>query len=381
MPARFCPQCGTPALAGAKFCCECGTSLTGAAAPASDGWRVTTIGSAALATFLVGGLAIWAAILTPDPPRPAPGAGGGRPAAQAAAPGAPVAPVTIPAEAKAFIDDLAAQAKEKPDDVPAWVRLGQVAYRAAQLEPSYYAQALSAFRHVLEREPENTDALRGIANVHFDREEAKEAITYYDRYLEFRPDDASARTALAAMYVATGESQRGLDLLRAVVRTDDAFWPAHYYLGVTLGQQGDKPAALAELQRARELAPDDGIRRQIDQSIAGFGGTPPAPGTSPAPAPPAPPRSPFQTAVEDAFRAHPIMGPRIVRFAWTGAATGQVVVQNFPMEGMPPAVREKFAARLADTIRQAQAESKVDGPVRMEIADAASGTVMATVTP
>ena len=96
---------------------------------------------------------------------------------------------------------------------------------------------------------------------------------------------------------------------------------------------------------------------------------------------PSPPATAFQRAVEDAFRAHPIMGPRIVRFAWSGPAAGRVLVRNFPMEGMPPAVREKFAARLGETLRTAQTTHGVDGPVRMEIADATTGTVMATVSP
>jgi hypothetical protein len=75
------------------------------------------------------------------------------------------------------------------------------------------------------------------------------------------------------------------------------------------------------------------------------------------------------------------MGPRIARFAWTGAATGQVLMREFPMEAMPPAVREKFAARLAQELRSAQATHGVEGPVRMEIADVATGAIMATVTP
>src|SRR5205814_10293662 len=55
--------------------------------------------------------------------------------------------------------------------------------------------------------------------------------------------------------------------------------------------------------------------------------------------------------------------------------------QNFPMEGMPPAVREKFTGRLANELRSAAGAHPVDGPVRVEIADLATGTVMATVAP
>jgi cytochrome c-type biogenesis protein CcmH/NrfG len=351
---------------------------------ASASWRLTTAGATAVGFFLLSGLAIWTAILAPAPPRPAPG--GGAPARQATAaqrdlpPDHPNVPASLPAEAKSFIDDLAAKTKDTPNDAGAWLKLGQVSYRAAQIDPSYFPKALEALQHVLGLEPDNPEALRVIANVYFDREEPKQAITYYERYLGLRPDDAAARTALAAMYVSTGEKDRGTTILRAVLEKDPSFWPAHYYLGVTLGQGGDGATGLAELRKARELATDDGIRSQIDDAIASLGGTPPALAT-PTASDGGGERTPFQQAVEAAFRKHPIMGPRIARFVWSGPSAGRVLLQNFPMEGMPPAVREKFTSHLSEQLKQAQEANAVDGPVKMDIADATSGTVMATVTP
>jgi len=67
---RFCPECGIKAVSGAKFCIDCGTSLVGGARTVAAGWRPTAAGSTTLGVFLVGGLAIWTAILSPDPPRP-----------------------------------------------------------------------------------------------------------------------------------------------------------------------------------------------------------------------------------------------------------------------------------------------------------------------
>jgi len=85
--------------------------------------------------------------------------------------------------------------------------------------------------------------------------------------------------------------------------------------------------------------------------------------------------------VEEAFRGHQIMGPRIVRFEWQGAGSGRVLVRDFPMEGMPPEVREKFTGRLAEMLRSAQGAHPVDGTVQVEIADLATGRVMETVRP
>jgi tetratricopeptide (TPR) repeat protein len=394
MPARFCPQCGTKVLAEARFCSACGASLDGKASPARGGFQVTAVGAGALGFFLLAGVAMWAAILSPTPPRPGPGATAARPGApgSTAAAETPEAQtrkaIPIPAEVKSFIADLATKAKEKPKDVESWTKLALVNARAAQLDPAYAPDAIAAFNHVLELDPKHADALRGLANLHYDREDHAQAVPFFERYLALRPDDASARTDLGTMYLYAGDAPRAIKAYEEVIRRTPSFLQAHYNLAVALHREGRQEAALAELQTARGLATEEPVRKQIDDMITrmrdgGLATARPRPDGAPAGAdsPIDTGRSPFQTAVEQAFRSHPIMGPRIARFAWTGGATGQVLMREFPMEAMPPAVREKFAARLAEELRSAQATHGVEGPVRIEIADVATGTIMATVTP
>ncbi len=370
MRARFCPQCGTAAVAGARFCTACGSALDGSRAGPAGGATITTAGVATLGFFLVAGLAIWTLILSPTPRPPGPGGGAPRASAPARALAEGELPpdhpkITLPEQAKTLLAQIA--------DKAAWLRLGEAYYRAAQLDPSYYPEAKEAFQHVIELAPDDPDALRGLANLHYDRDEYAEAIAAYEKYLAKRPDDLSARTDLGTMYFYAGDAPRALAVYRDVLARDPKFVQAHVNLGVTLHQQGDDQGARAELETARDLATDDAIRRRIETMLAGLGGGPPTAG-GPAP-------TPFQSAVEQAFRNHPIMGPKIVRFQWTGPATGRVEMRDFPMDAMPPAVREKFAARLAEEIRTAQDKYGVTDPVKVELADAASGAVMATVTP
>jgi cytochrome c-type biogenesis protein CcmH/NrfG len=275
---------------------------------------------------------------------------------------------------KSFIADLSAQAEEKPLEPEPWLKLGRVTARAARFDPSYTANAIGAFHHALEVDPKNAQAMRGLADIYYEHDDHQQAIPYYEQYLALEPDDVSARTDLGTMYLSAGDAPRAIATYREVVRRQPSFLQAHYNLAVTYHREGDDRAALRELQIARGLASEDGVRGQIDEMIASLSGAPSPPAT-------ASPRLPFQSAVEAAFRAHPILGPRIVRFEWGGPGAGRVLVQNFPMEGMPPAVREKFTTRLGQEMRTAEGSHPVEGPVRMEIADAASGAVMATVTP
>ena len=397
MQSRFCSQCGAKSPAEGKFCSACGTPLDGGAARASGaGWRLTGTGAAVLGGLIIGGLAIWAMILSPEPPIPRPGETVAQGAPQGA-PGGGAAPamppdhpevMALPDKVKEFITELETKAKERPEDVDAWRRLAMVTARAASVDPSYQERANAAYAHALEIAPNDPDIIRGAANLRYDRNEHREAIALFERYLALRPDDHGARTDLGTMYFQSGDSDRAIAIYREVIAKDPSFLQAHYNLAITYHRKGDSAAALASLEAARKLAKEDAVRAQIDQAIASVkGGVPPtgdggAPAGQPAQAAPAAASAagtPFQRQVEEAFRGHTIMGPKIVRFQWSSPTTGRVMLQNFPMAAMPPEVREKFTTRLTETLRSAAEANAVTGPVKVELADVSSGSVMATI--
>src|SRR5262245_18983669 len=74
------------------------------------------------------------------------------------------------------------------------------------------------------------------------------------------------------------------------------------------------------------------------------------------------------------------MGDRIVRVDWNGRSGARRVGQDCPMAGMPDEGRGKFTDRLAQELRAASGANQPGGEVKLEIADADAGTVMATVT-
>src|SRR5262245_21447793 len=380
MPARFCSQCGTKVTPGAKFCSECGHSLSGAATPqprsdrstVTSPWQLTTGGLGVFGLLLLAGLGVWTAILTPEPPKPAPGRGA--PAGATAAAGRPDdqgQPMELPAEVKTFIADLAKKADANPEDMDVWRRLGKVYSRAGQLDPAFAPKAIDAFEHVLAHDPHDREALHGKADVYYDRGDDQQAIPLFERYLALSGDDPSARTDLATMYLSSGDAPKAITMYKDVIAKHPDFLQAQYNLAVSYAQLGDSDEALAWFKKARALAPDDKVRGQIDEMMARLTGE----------ASPAPDRSPFQADVEKRLRAAPIMGERIVRFDWSGPGSARVVVRSFPMNGMPDEVRSKFSDRLKQELAAAAKANAPGGDVRLEIADADSGTVMATVVP
>lgn len=384
MPARFCPQCGTQAVAQAKFCMECGHGLVpGGAAPAQIARRSAT-GYGVFAGFLLAGLGIWAAILTPDAPPPP--LGGARPAAGTATPPAGgSAKVDLPAEITKMVDELAAKAAAKPDDLGLWTHLGEVYYRTAQFDGSYYPKALTAFEHVLARDAKRTEAIRGKANVHYDRNEPALAIPLYERYLALKADDLSVRTDLATMHLYAGDAPKAIGMYKDVLAKNPHFVQARYNLAAAYHEQGDGAGALEELRTARRFATDERVQQQIDEMIAKLSGAAPAAAaTQPVVAPAAPgvaTRTPFQQLVEEQLRGHQIIGPRLAELRWTAPGRVEARMREFPMAQMPPMARTSFEKRMVGYLEDARKAHPVDGEVAIVMVDAGTGETMATITP
>jgi cytochrome c-type biogenesis protein CcmH/NrfG len=383
MPARFCPQCGTKVVPQAKFCMECGHGLVPGSAAPSRIVRRSVTGYGVFAAFLLSGLGIWAAILTPDAPPPP--LGGARPAAGATTPpaGEP-AKVELPAEITKMVGELAAKADAKPDDLGLWTHLGEVYYRTAQFDHSYYPKALAAFEHVLARDAKQTDAIRGKANIYYDRSEPALAIPLFERYLALKGDDPSVRTDLATMHLYAGDAPKAIAMYKDVLAKDPRFVQAHYNLAAAYHEQGDDAAALDELRTARRFATDERVQQQIDQMIAKLSGAP-APAAAPvAPAPAAPgetTRTPFQQLVEQQLRGHEIVGPRIAELRWTAPGRLEARMREFPMAQMPPMARTAFEKRMVGYLEDARKTHPVDGAVAIVMVDADTGDTMATITP
>src|SRR5262249_55669874 len=128
-------------------------------------------------------------------------------------------------------------------------------------------KALTSFRHVLEIDAHDLEALRGIGNVYFDHEQYAEAVDSYSRYLALKPDDLNVRTDLGTMYLYGGKPEKAIAEYGKVLAADPKFYQAHYNLGIAYAQTGDAPKALEALGRARSLATNERMRAEIQAMI------------------------------------------------------------------------------------------------------------------
>ena len=405
-----CSACGAALPPGAHFCARCGDAAggksAGSSAPraATDQPGISRLPAAVVfALFVLAGSGYLYSQLSdrPAPKRAVPGSPAAGPAGAPADGAAPPAHPTmeLPEQIVRLLGDLQKAADAAPDDLDAWIRLARGYYRAGMLDPSYHARAMTALDHVLELEPDNLEALRMYGNVAHDSRQFEKAEKYFNRYLELDPGDPGVKTDLASAWLfqnRNADAERGY---REVIASTPGFVQAHVNLGIALHAQGKTDEALASFRHAREIATTDEQRARIDQILAAAEGRQQAPAagqpesgdsraaTARTPRPPAPGSSPaksnastpFQVGAGGLLTGHRIVGPRVVEIEWSAPSTASVKLKGFPMDAMPPVMRNKFKSGMNEQLAAMAEEQSVDAPIRIDLVDADSGRVMDTL--
>jgi cytochrome c-type biogenesis protein CcmH/NrfG len=379
---------------GARFCVGCGTSVQGGETPqtrpsAAISWQRYAPLLVVSAVVVLAAIIVVVGVQSPKTRPPVP-SGQAPPAAGELPPDHP--PLGVPEDVKETIRKLAAEAQAAPDDLALWKRVGEVQYRASRVEPSYAADAQKSYEHILERQPEDLDALRALGNIAYDKQQPKVAIDFYTRYLKKQPDDVNVRTDLGTMYLSSGQGQEAIRIFQAVLEKDPTFFQAQFNLAIAYHSAGRVDEAMASLEKARDVAPDERARQQVEQLIARTKGSAPGVAAAPPGAPPppaaaaaaAPAAAPaagprFQAEVEGLFRANPVMGPKVARFEWTDGSSARAYLRDFPMDRMGDEMRNMFVDRMTGRLREKKTAFDVEDRVQVELVDAGNGNVMGTI--
>ena len=414
-------------MAGAKFCVECGKAIADSGAPtttatpkkeappkppSTSAVQLTTAFIVVFVSITILGLGVLVylylrpvSVQTHDvasvpPPAQASDQGsaagqspGGTQSDSQLPPGHPK--VELPTEARTFIDKIEMEANDNPKDIGDWVKLGDVAMRAALFDNTYYQKASGAYGHVLKIDPENTDALRGIGDIDYDQQHYDEAAAAYEHYLKHNPKDPEVITDLGTMYLYTNNADQAIIQYKKAIAIKPDLYQPYYNLGVAYGEQGDKGDSAIAFTKAIALAPDDDRKNQAKQAFAKYTGMSADQATKIASTLPASKMAAatgasasngassggnFHSAFEDMIRNIPFAGPKVSAVNWPENHKAMVMMDHFPMDQMPPFAKDKFLGDLKAGIDSAKTAHHVTAPIEVDIVDAQSGRVMQTVT-
>jgi tetratricopeptide (TPR) repeat protein len=194
-------------------------------------------------------------------------------------------------------------------------------------------------------------------------------------------------TDLGTMYLYTGNADQAIAQYKKAIAINPNLYQAYFNLGIAYGEQGDKPDSAIAFTKAISLAPDDDRREQAKQMYTKYTGQPADEATKiasslktgGAPAASSKPGD-FHSSFEDMLRNLPIAGRKISSVQWPAQLKAKVLMDNFPMDAMPPFAKDKFMTDLKAGIDSTKSANKVSAPVEVDIVDAQSGRVMQTVT-
>ena len=94
-----------------------------------------------------------------------------------------------------------------------------------------------------------------------------EAIPLYRRVIELDPEDLDAYNDLGLALHYSGQSQQGLELLRAGTAKDPDFQRIWLTLGFVSAQREIAAAAQPALEKARDLDPDNSIGQEATRML------------------------------------------------------------------------------------------------------------------
>lgn len=138
---------------------------------------------------------------------------------------------------------------------------------AAGGPPNAMVQQLA--RRVAEN-PNDSDAIRQLANMNFDISNWSRATELYQRYLELNPGDSDVLTDLGICFRAEGRFPEALQAFDQALGEKADHWLAFYNKTIVLGLDiGDYAGAGAALEQLEELRPGDPevkrLRDEIDR--------------------------------------------------------------------------------------------------------------------
>jgi tetratricopeptide (TPR) repeat protein len=116
---------------------------------------------------------------------------------------------------------------------------------------------IEELRARVERNPNDADAVRQLADLNFQISRWDRARELYTRYLELRPGDLEAKTALGAVQIQAGDTQKALDLFREVHEASPEHWQSYFYEVIALATLNRFDEASKVLDRLEQLQPSN----------------------------------------------------------------------------------------------------------------------------
>lgn len=233
---------------------------------------------------------------------------------------------------------LKQEAQSSTGDIRVQLALAAMLEKKALEEESqqYLMEAVEAYTKALDIDPKNKDALLGLANLCARTGIVDKALIYFGRYLELEPGDLLTKSDFALTLLQAGDSKKSQEVVSEILKKDPKLFRAQLvqfllYKVAADGEKTEKQAALLKTL-ASSAEEKEVVEKLINAKL----------GASKAESVQDKARLSPADAVEQYFKSHSIVGPKLQGISWVAADRVEVRVKEFPVDKMPEFARQKF---------------------------------------
>jgi tetratricopeptide (TPR) repeat protein len=280
------------------------------------------------------------------------------------------------------LQKLKSAALENPENKEAWLIYVTALGEEVKADPSkrdLVFEALEALRRIIDIDPKDKDALLMMAEISFQQQAFSKSAEFYKKYLELAPEDLDIRARYASSLTFVKDFPKAIQELEQIIAKQSDHFQALAYLSVAYSEKGDLNQARLYGERALKAAPNDEARTRLSKFIDSIGksstpnrGTIPQSSTTDGSAklPPA------GEAIVSLIKNNPVAGPKVIGGEMKGDDTVQINLNDFPMDSMPPFVRDKFVSKIREQAFSNNSEIK-----KIVLFDQVSGKVLQVIQP
>ncbi len=132
------------------------------------------------------------------------------------------------------------------------------------------ASQIQSLKEIVKKDPNNLPAWVELGNLYFDSDRPKEAVEAYGRYLAAKPDNPDVRTDMGIMYRKMGQFDRALEEFRKAAQSDPKHANSRYNIGIVLlHDKHDMKGAITAWEEYLKVDPNSEraqrIRAQVDK--------------------------------------------------------------------------------------------------------------------
>jgi len=207
----------------------------------------------------------------------------------------------------------------------------------ATLEQGKVIGAIRVLEKSVQSDPTNDQNILALADLAFTGRDFAKAYETLEKYSRLHPEDNDVRAKMGSALTMLDRTGEAIEILKEVIRASPSDFKGNAYLAIALGKEGRGDEGRGYMETAIANAPNEEAANRLRgflESHQSFTGGPQSSTSLPS-----------ASTLDIWLHQHPIVGPKLQNIGANGSILS-ITVKDFPMDQMPPAMRDSFVSKL-----------------------------------